>query len=115
MKAGRVHAFGPPSAITLEDIPIPAPGAGEILVRVIAAGVGPWDGWIRAGKSALPQPLPLTLGSDLSGIVEAVGGSVTSFKPGTAVFGVTNPQFTGAYAEYAIASAGMIAAKPARL
>ena len=47
----------------------PEPGAGEVLVRVKAAGVGPWDGWIRAGKSVLPQPLPLTLGSDLSGVV----------------------------------------------
>ena len=115
MKAGRVHAFGPPSAISFEDIPIPAPGAGEILVRVAAAGVGPWDGWIRAGKSALPQPLPLTLGSDLSGIVETVGPGVTSFQNGDVVFGVTNSQFTGAYAEFAIAQAGMIATKPSAI
>ncbi|MDR3486236.1 MAG: NADP-dependent oxidoreductase, partial [Bradyrhizobium sp.] len=70
---------------------------------------------IRSGKSALPQPLPLTLGSDLSGIVEAVGPGVTGFKPGDHVFGVTNPRFVGAYAEYAVASADMIARKPARL
>lgn len=112
MTACRVHAFGPPSAIEIEAIPVPAPGPGEVLVRVQAAGVGPWDGWIRAGRSALPQPLPLTLGSDLSGIVETVGDGVAGLRAGDAVFGVTNPQFTGAYAEFAVASAGMLARKP---
>jgi hypothetical protein len=62
-----------------------------------------------AGKSALPQPLPLTLGSDLSGIVEVLGSKVTAFQPGDPVFGVTNSRSTGAYAEFAVASAGMIA------
>ena len=56
-----------------ERVPRPNPGPGEVLVKVEAAGVGPWDGWIRAGKSALPQPLPLTLGSDLAGEIVAVG------------------------------------------
>ncbi len=115
MAACRVNAFGPPSAISLERIPIPEPGPGEILVRVKAAGVGPWDGWIRSGYSALPQPLPLTLGSDLSGIVEVVGNDVTGFTIGDAVFGVTNSQFTGAYAEFAVASAAKIAHKPTEL
>ena len=68
-----------------------------------------------AGKSALPQPLPLTLGSDLSGIVEVLGSKVTAFEPGDPVFGVTNSRFTGAYAEFAVASAGMIAKKHTRL
>jgi NADPH:quinone reductase-like Zn-dependent oxidoreductase len=115
MMACRVHRFGPPSVITLEHIERPAPGAADVLVRVEAAGVGPWDGWIRAGNSVLPQPLPLTLGSDLSGVVAAVGVGVTDVRPGDAVFGVTNTRFVGAYAEYAIASAGMIARRPARL
>jgi NADPH:quinone reductase-like Zn-dependent oxidoreductase len=115
MKAARVHQYGPPGAITLEDLPIPVAGPGEVLVRVHAAGVGPWDGWVRAGKSVLPQPLPLTLGSDLSGVIAAVGDGVGEFAPGDEVFGVTNPRFTGAYAEYAVAAAGMIARKPASL
>ncbi|MDW6024319.1 NADP-dependent oxidoreductase [Mesorhizobium sp. BAC0120] len=114
-KAARIHNYGAPEVITLEDVELTPPAAGEVLVQVKAAGVGPWDGWIRAGKSALPQPLPLTLGSDLSGIVAAVGPDVTAFAPGDHVYGVTNPRFIGAYAEYAIASAGMIARKPARL
>ena len=70
---------------------------------------------MREGKSALPQPLPLTLGSDLSGVVESVGSGVSAFRPGEEVFGVTNARFTGANAEYAVAEAGMLAAKPRRL
>ena len=115
MKAWRVHAFGPPEAMRFERVARPAPGAGEVLVKVHAAGVGPWDGWIRSGKSALPQPLPLTLGSDLSGVIEAVGLDVTGLQIGDSVYGVTNPRFIGAYAEYAVASAAMIARKPASL
>jgi NADPH:quinone reductase-like Zn-dependent oxidoreductase len=115
MLAWRVHEFGPPEAMILERIPRPSPGPGEVLVHVHAAGVGPWDGWIRAGKSALPQPLPLTLGSDLSGTVAAVGSGVSEIALGDDAFGVTNPQFVGAYAEYAVASAGMLAKKPSSL
>jgi NADPH:quinone reductase-like Zn-dependent oxidoreductase len=112
MLAWRVHTFGSPEAMILERVPRPDPGPGEVLVDVHAAGVGPWDGWIRAGKSALPQPLPLTLGSDLSGTVAAMGSGVSEMAIGDQVFGVTNSRFLGAYAEYAVASAGMIAKKP---
>lgn len=115
MKAVRVHAFGGVEALMLEEVPRPEPGAGQVLVRVAAAGVGPWDAWVRAGQSALPQPLPLTPGADLAGIVERVGADVTGVHPGDVVFGVTNPQFTGAYAEYALADVGMIAPRPMRL
>src|SRR6201991_3099106 len=115
MRAWRVHAFGPPEAMIFAMVPRPDPGPGEVLVKVHAAGVGPWDGWIRAGKSALPQPLPLTLGSDLSGIVAAVGSGISEVAIGDQVFGVTNTQFLGAYAEYAVASAGMLAKKPSSL
>jgi NADPH:quinone reductase-like Zn-dependent oxidoreductase len=84
-------------------------------VRVHAAGVGPWDAWVRSGRGALPQPLPLTLGSDVAGTVEPVGSSDSPFTPGDAIYGVTNPQFTGANAELAIAKEGMIALKPRSL
>jgi NADPH:quinone reductase-like Zn-dependent oxidoreductase len=115
MMAWRVHEYGPPDVMKFERIPRPDPGPGEILVKVEAVGVGPWDGWIRAGKSALPQPLPLTLGSDLAGEVVAVGPGVSRPCVGEQVYGVTNPQFVGAYAEYALASAAMIATKPVSL
>jgi NADPH:quinone reductase-like Zn-dependent oxidoreductase len=114
MKAIRVHRFGGPEVLVYEDLPQPDPGPDEVLVRVQAAGVGPWDAWIRSGKSALPQPLPLTLGSDLAGTVVGVGSSVVGLRTGDEVFGVTNSQFTGAYAEYALASAAMLATKPHR-
>lgn len=115
MMAWRVHAFGPTSVMTFERIPRPDPGRHEVLVRVEAAGVGPWDGWIRAGKSALPQPLPLTLGSDLSGEIVALGSEASGLRVGDQIYGVTNPQFVGAYAEFALASAAMVSSKPASL
>jgi NADPH:quinone reductase-like Zn-dependent oxidoreductase len=82
MMAWRVHEFGPPEVMKFERVPCPEPGPGEVLVKVEAAGVGPWDGWIRAGKSALPQPLPLTLGSDLSGVIVATGPGVSELRVG---------------------------------
>ena len=115
MMAWRVHEFGPPEMMKFEHVSRPEPGPGEVLVRVEAAGVGPWDGWIRAGKSALPQPLPLTLGSDLSGEIVAAGPGVSELRVGEQVYGVTNPRFIGAYAEYAVASAGMVSTKPTSL
>src|ERR1700761_7142948 len=115
MLAWRVNKVGPAEVSVWERIPRPDPGAGEVLIDVHAAGVGPWDAWIRAGKSALPQPLPLTLGSDLSGTVGAIGSGVSELAIGDQVFGVTNSQFLGAYAEYAVASAGMLATKPISL
>ncbi len=113
VKAARVRQFGSPDVIQIEDVDIPEPGTHEVLVRVAVASVGPWDSWIRAGKSVLPQPLPLTLGSDLSGTVVALGDGVTDFAVGDPIFGVTNKRFTNAYAELALASAAMIARRPA--
>ena len=115
MKAGRVHHFGPPNAIVIDEVPCPRPNGGELIVRVAAAGVGPWDALIRAGKSVVRLSLPIILGSDLAGVVDSVGTGVMQFKPGGKVFGVTNKQFCGAYAEYAVASAQMVAAKPRSL
>ena len=76
MKAARIHRYGPPEVISLEEISIPEPGDGEVVVQVKAAGVGPWDALIRSGRSVLPQPLPLTLGSDLSGVIRSLGPGV---------------------------------------
>ena len=100
--------------IITDDLPRPDPGSGQLLVRVKAAGVGNWDALIREGKVQL-QPLPLTLGSELSGIIESIGADVSGFKLGDEVYGATNEQFSGADAEYAVASARMIARKPKTL
>jgi NADPH:quinone reductase-like Zn-dependent oxidoreductase len=62
---------------------------------VAAAGVGPWDSLIREHKSVVNVPLPLTLGSDLSGLIEEIGLGVSAFKTGDEVYGVTNPDFCG--------------------
>jgi len=115
MKAARVLRFGPPSTIEIDELPLPQPATGQLLVRVRAAGVGPWDALIREGKSGLHQPLPLILGSELSGIVEAIGADVSGFQAGDEVYGATNEQFTGADAEYALPSAVMMASKPKTL
>jgi NADPH:quinone reductase-like Zn-dependent oxidoreductase len=113
MMAWRVHEFGPPSVMTFERTPRPEPGPGECLVKVEAVGVGPWDAWIRAGQGE-PQ-LPLTLGSDLSGEIVALGPGVSDLRTGDRVYGITNSQFLGAYAEYAVASVAMLSKKPATL
>jgi NADPH:quinone reductase-like Zn-dependent oxidoreductase len=115
MRAGRIHSFGPPSTIVIDEIPRATPGEGELVVRVAAAGVGPWDALIREGRSVVQPSLPLILGSDLAGFVDSAGAGVIQFKPGDEVFGVTNKQFCGSYAEYAVASAQMVAARPRSL
>lgn len=115
MKAARIHRFGPPEVIVVEDIAPPVPGPEELLVRVMAAGVGPGDALIREGRSKVSPPPPLILGSDLSGVVEKVGPDAGNFREGDPVYGVTNPQFCGAQAEYAVVSAAMVAPKPRRL
>lgn len=115
MKAARIHQFGGPEMILIEELPRPSPKEREVVVKIAAAGVGPWDALIREGKSKVSPMPPLTLGSDLSGVVDAPGPNVADFKAGDEVYGVTNPQFCGANAEYAIASTKMIARKPKRL
>src|SRR5215475_1287818 len=114
MKAARVLRFGPPNVITNDDLPTPEPGAGQLLVRVKAAGVGHWDALIREGTVEL-QRLPLILGSELSGTIEGTGADVSGFKLGDEVYGATNEQFSGAYAEYAVPSARRMAPKPTTL
>src|SRR5581483_6306622 len=99
MKAARIHRFGPPDVIVIDDVPRPTPAGNEVLIRVAAAGVGPWDALIREKKSVVNVELPLILGSDLAGTVEAVGSAILQFQPGDEVYGVTNPNFCGAYCE----------------
>ena len=101
MKAIQVHEFGGPEVLKLDEIPTPQPAAGQILVRVHAAGVNPYDTYMRNGSYAIKPPLPYTPGSDAAGTVEAVGSGVAKLKPGDRVY--VAKTVTGAYAEYAIA------------
>ena len=104
-----------PCAIKVEAVPTPETDPGEVRVRVIAAGVGPWDALIRTGQSGVPQSLPLTLGANICGKISAVGEEVDGFEVTDAVYGVTNPSFVGGYAQYALARSSMIAPKPPSL
>ena len=115
MRAAIIHTFGPPNVIEIADVPRPEPAPGHVIVHVKAAGVAPWDALIRSNTSVTAPQLPLILGSDLSGVVDSIGPGVTEFQPGDEVYGVTNERFIGAYAEFALAKAGMIARKPAKL
>jgi NADPH:quinone reductase len=87
MKAIVVREFGPPEVMKLEDVPDPAPGSGQVLIRVKAVGVNPVDTYIRAGAYARKPNLPYIPGTDLGGIVEAVGAGVSRFTKGDRVYG----------------------------
>lgn len=100
MKAIRVREFGPPEAMNLEDLPQLEPGAGEVLVRVKAAGVNPVDAYIRSGAYALKPPLPYTPGSDAAGVVESIGPGVAKVVPGQRVY--VQGTLSGAYAEFTL-------------
>ena len=86
MKAIRVHEFGGPEVLKFEEVATPEPSAGEVLVRIHAAGVNPYDTYMRAGAYALKPPLPYTPGSDAAGVVEAVGDGVKKVKRGDRVY-----------------------------
>jgi NADPH:quinone reductase-like Zn-dependent oxidoreductase len=115
MKAMRIHSYGGPEVLVHEDSPRPKAAAGELLIRVSAAGVNPIDWKVRAGhlQEWLKHKLPLIPGWDVSGIVAAVGDGVTDFKAGDEVFGMLDFTRNGAYAEYAVSRAAVMARKPA--
>ena len=99
MQAIRVHQYGGPEQLKLEQIPCPEPQAGEVLIRVHAAGVLPAEWKMRQGffKDVFPGSFPYIPGSAVAGVVEEIGLGVTNFKKGQAVFGRS---IHGAYAEY---------------
>jgi len=113
MKAVRIHAFGGPEVLSFEDAPTPTPKAGEILVRVRAAGVNPVDWKIREGHLG-KVPFPSIMGVDFSGQVEALGPGARAFQEGDEVFGQVADD-SGGYAEYAIAMESQVARKPSGL
>ncbi|WP_250516657.1 zinc-dependent alcohol dehydrogenase family protein [Caballeronia sp. INDeC2] len=104
--------------LELVEFDRPEPGPGQVLVRIAASGLNPLDTKIRAGAAAhAKHPLPLVLGIDMAGIVEAVGAGVDSFKPGDAVYGMTGGVggIQGSLAQYAAVDAALLAHKPANL
>jgi NADPH2:quinone reductase len=113
MKVIRVHEFGGPEVLKLEEVPTPRPAAGQVLVRIHAAGVNPYDTYMRNGTYPVKPPLPYTPGSDAAGAVEAVGEGVTKVKPGDRVY--TAKTLTGAYAEYALTLESQVHPLPAKI
>jgi NADPH2:quinone reductase len=113
MKAIVVHEFGGPEILKLEDVPTPKAAAGQVLVRVHAVGVNPYDTYMRAGTYAVKPPLPYTPGSDGAGVIEAVGPGATKVKPGDRVY--VAKTVTGAYAEYALALESQVHPLPANV
>jgi len=101
MKAIVVHEFGAPEVMKLEEFPTPKAGAGQAVVKIHAAGVNPFDTYMRNGTYAIKPPLPYIPGGEGAGVVHSVGEGVTKFKAGDRVY-VGHP-VTGTYAEYTLA------------
>ncbi len=107
MKAIRVHQYGNPEVLRYEETPLPEPGAGEARVKIEAAGVNFIDIYHRTGK--YPGQLPITLGTEGAGMVDAVGPGVSDVKPGDRV---AYAMQQGAYAEYAAVPASKLVLIP---
>jgi NADPH2:quinone reductase len=113
MKGILVREFGGPEVMKLEEIPTPKPAAGQVLVRIHATGVNPYDTYMRAGTYAIKPPLPYTPGSDGAGVIEAVGDGVKRVKSGDRVY--TAKTVSGGYAEYALALEAQVHPLPAKI
>ena len=113
MKAVRFDEYGDVDVLTVADVPVPEPGAGQVLVRVRAAGINPGEAKIREGLLAerWPATFPSGQGSDLAGVVERLGSGVTTVKPGDEVIGWVDTR--SSQAEYAVVDAANLTAKPA--
>jgi NADPH2:quinone reductase len=112
MKAIVVREFGGPDVMKLEDVPVPSPGPGQLLVRVGAVGVNPVDGYIRSGTYARKPNLPYTPGTDIAGTVEKAGEGAARFAPGARVYA---HNAVGGYAEFAICEEWQANPLPARI
>ena len=116
MQALVLNRYNGPLELT--DLSRPVPSAGQVLVRIAASGLNPLDAKIRAGSAEhAKHPLPLVLGIDMAGVVEAVGAGVTAFKAGDEVYGMTGGVggIQGSLAQYAAVDASLLARKPANL
>lgn len=115
MRALLLNRYGGPEAAALGTVPRPAPGAGELLIRVHAAGLNPVDFKTREGKLKVIQrySLPAVMGNELAGVVEATGPGVTHFSPGDRVFARVPKGSMGAFADYAIVPESVAAPIPA--
>jgi NADPH:quinone reductase-like Zn-dependent oxidoreductase len=114
MKRIQYHRYGGPELMRLEEVEVPAPGKGQVLVRVLAASVNAVDWHIRNGGLRLfsGRRFPRGMGGDFAGVVEQVGAGVTRFRAGDPVFGGLLPRPAGAFAERVVADEKYVARKP---
>lgn len=113
MKAIVINAYGGNDVVEIADLDRPEPKAGEVLVKVHAAGINPVDWKIRNGAGErMGMKLPIHLGGEIAGTIEKLGAGVRSFNVGDAIYGIIG---TGGFAEYAVAKASHLAHKPANL
>ncbi len=116
MRVITQKTVGDASALEVAEVDRPVPGAGEVLVKVGAAGVNPVDTYVRSGAFSLLGEPPFTLGWDVAGTVEQLGAGVAEFEVGDAVYGLLAfPKAGNAYAEYVVASAAELASRPSWL
>ena len=118
MRAMVMPKFGGPDLFEERDVDRPGPGPGEVLVRAVAVGTNPVEAKFRAAGASMGLEAPIILGTDVSGVVEEVGPGVTDFSPGDEVYyskELFGPGSNGAYAEYNVADADIVAKKPASL
>ncbi|MCB0404748.1 MAG: NADP-dependent oxidoreductase [Bdellovibrionales bacterium] len=117
MKSVQLLGYGGNEALRVNQVPVPEPGAGQLLVKVMAAGVNPVDYKIRDGKlkPILPLRFPQTLGGELAGVVEKLGPGVSGFNVGESIFARVDKQQMGAFAEYAVVDAAHAARMPSNL
>jgi len=113
MKAILVRQFGGPEVLKLEEIPTPKPAAGQVLVKIHAAGVNPADTYARTGNYAILPSLPYTPGTDGAGVVDSVGDGVKKVQPGDRVYVAKN--LSGTYAEFALALEAQVYPLPDRI
>ena len=111
MKAARVHGYGDTDTIKYDEVPKPAAGAGEVLVKIEASSLNPVESYVRQGFLAqmIPLTFPFVLGLDLAGTVEAVGAGVAGFKAGDRVIGKLPINGNGSNQEYVVATPGQLA------
>jgi len=115
MKAARIHAFGGPEVLELDELAVPSVGERDVLIRICAAGINPVDYKMRSGAFPVPkEQLPKVLGREVAGTIDQCGERVTTWRVGDEVYALLDPAH-GGYAQYVALSADLCARKPSNL
>lgn len=119
MRVAQIDSYGGPEVLQLADLPVPGPGPGEVLVEIHGSSINPVDSAVRNGwlDQYIPTPLPLTVGTDVAGVVTEIGDGVSELTPGEPVYGAAGVIMggSGGFAEFAVTRPGLLASPPADL